>query len=432
LRIKHKNRRITLTLLVLSFLTIACTLVGDHFRTLQVEAYERRLEGLQLLDELSAGSDRLTASVRAYSATGQRRYWEAFEDEIQVARTREQAVERLLKLGLSESEQTLLRKAKQNSDALVSLESEAFEAAGQGDLETAIRIVYSDEYRRRKASVTTPIKDCRISLEARLAKEASSLAHRSTFMADLSLLAILINVTAILSALFFFYRRQVVNPLADLNQSLNDLLAQKPDVIISHQDNTSEIGEIARSLESYRQAAETAKAERWIKDHVNDISGSLQTAQTPKEFGERLLSKLMPLLDAGCGAFYRVENSRQKLCLLAGYGIQPPESSESSIGMNEGILGQCLKENKTLVITDLPADYIKIASGTGAAAPKVLLTVPILALDRAMGVLEIALLKPLDDQRATLLDEVAKTIALNLEILNRSLVASVTAQDEQP
>jgi len=251
-------------------------------------------------------------------------------------------------------------------------------------------------------------------------------------MADLSLLAILINVTAILSALFFFYRRQVVNPLADLNQSLNDLLAQKPDVIISHQDNTSEIGEIARSLESYRQAAETAKAERWIKDHVNDISGSLQTAQTPKEFGERLLSKLMPLLDAGCGAFYRVENSRQKLCLLAGYGIQPPESSESSIGMNEGILGQCLKENKTLVITDLPADYIKIASGTGAAAPQVLLTVPILALDRAMGVLEIALLKPLDDQRATLLDEVAKTIALNLEILNRSLVASVTAQDEQP
>ena len=45
-------------------------------------------------------------------------------------------------------------------------------------------------------------------------------------------------------------RGRVVSPLSKINHSLRELLARKPGVTIAHQAENSEIGEVARSLES--------------------------------------------------------------------------------------------------------------------------------------------------------------------------------------
>jgi nitrate/nitrite-specific signal transduction histidine kinase len=54
------------------------------------------------------------------------------------------------------------------------------------------------------------------------------------------------------TSLLMFYRRRVVNPLVHLNFNLRDLVARKAEARIGYQDDPSELGEMARSMEKYR------------------------------------------------------------------------------------------------------------------------------------------------------------------------------------
>ena len=93
--IKQTSRFITVGVVILSAVTIACALVSRQFRIMQERAYATRLEALRMADQLADGSDRLTAAVRAYAATGERTYLDDFQRELKVDRTRDKAVERL-------------------------------------------------------------------------------------------------------------------------------------------------------------------------------------------------------------------------------------------------------------------------------------------------------------------------------------------------
>jgi hypothetical protein len=52
------------------------------------------------IDQLAGGSDRLTNAVRAYAATGDRRYYDLFQKELTLDRSRDEAVAALQDHGL--------------------------------------------------------------------------------------------------------------------------------------------------------------------------------------------------------------------------------------------------------------------------------------------------------------------------------------------
>src|SRR5262245_2815749 len=170
-----------------------------------------------LTEQLAQGSDQLTASVRAYAATGDRRHYDAFQRELNVDRHRDHAMAGLRQLGLDPEELELLTRAKQNSDNLVHLENRAFAAVGENDVPRAIQIVYGQEYETAKASIMGPIYDCRRRLEGRLTGQATRLADQAQVLTTVAISALILNVGAMLASLLFFYRRRLVNPLVRLN-----------------------------------------------------------------------------------------------------------------------------------------------------------------------------------------------------------------------
>src|SRR6185369_8623805 len=152
-------------------------------------------------------------------------------------------------------------------------------------------------YEQAKAAIMKPIAECRQELEQRLTNRAMELAARARLLTNIALALLILNAGAMVSALLLFYRRRVVNPLASLNLSLRELIARKAGVSIGFQQDDSEIGEVARSMENYRLNVENAERERWIRSSVADIADALEGADQPDEFGRRLLSKLVPLID---------------------------------------------------------------------------------------------------------------------------------------
>ncbi len=421
MRIQRNSQLITLTIIVLSVFAIGCAIWSRYFRIIQEAAFEDRRQMFNFTEQLARGSDRLTTAVRAYAATGEQKHYEAFQQELTVDRNRDVAVAGLVEIGLTPSEKQLIEKAKRNSDNLVSLENKAFAAVASNDFPRAIQFVFGPEYDKAKASIMEPIAQCRQELEQRLTNRAHDLAKLARRLTNISLSILVVTAGAMVGALLFFYRPRVVNPLARLNLSLRDLIAGKPGIHIAYQEEQSEIGEVARSMENYRVNVEAAERERWVKTSVAEIGDALQGVEQADEFGRRFLSKLVPLLGGGCGAFHLLREGDERFHVISGYGCEVGALGDKGFAAGEGVAGQAATGRKIIVLSDIPADYMRIASGLGSAAPRMLALVPIQTKERVLAVVEVASFAALTPQQRALLEEVAGMVALKLEILQRNL-----------
>ena len=189
--------------------------------------------------------------MRGFAVAGDPRYRDAFQQEVRVERSRDRAVEGLRALGLTQGESELVSRAKRNSDALIAQEEKSFEAAERKDFKTAMGYVYGEEYLKAKALIMDPIDEFRRRLDKRLADQALAEEQAAQRSVNLAIIAAVLNALAIGAALLF-YRTKMVVPLVALGRSLSDLLAGKPGIEIGFQEDRSEIGDIARSLESYK------------------------------------------------------------------------------------------------------------------------------------------------------------------------------------
>jgi signal transduction histidine kinase/DNA-binding response OmpR family regulator/HPt (histidine-containing phosphotransfer) domain-containing protein len=420
MRIQRTSQLITVAIIALSVLAIACALVARSYRIIQEQSYEDRRKMFNFTEQLAGGSDRLTSAVRAYAATGERRFYDAFERELTVDRTRDIAVEGLRQLGLLPGELQLIEKAKRNSDNLVHLEDQAFAAVSSNNVPRAIQTVYGHEYETAKASIMGPIAECRRVLEQRLTARANDLAGRAHLLSNIAISLLVVNTATIVGALLMFYRRRVVNPLACLNSNLRDLIARKAGVQICYQQDSSEIGELSRSMENYRVNVDEAERQRWVKTSVAEIAEALQGAEKPEEFGKRLLSTLVPLVGGGYGAFHMLNEADERFHFSAGYGCEEDHNDKGFVS-GEGLTGQAAIERKVLLLSDIPENYVRVRSGLGASPARALAVVPIQTHDRVVGIVEIASFSALTEQQRALLDEASGMVALKLDVLLRNL-----------
>jgi len=253
MRLQRANRIVTILVTSLSLASVTCVLVSGYFRHRQEAALNARTQSLLLSNQLAAGSDRLTAAVRGFAATGDRQYRDDYWREVRGERSRDRAaaLEGLQALGLTEEENELISRAKRNSDALIPLEEKAFQAAERNDFTKATGYVYGEEYVKAKVSIRSLIDEFRRRLDERLANQALSEERAAKRTVNLAIAAAVLNALAIGGALIF-YRTKMVAPLVALGRSLSDLLARKHGIEIGFQEDRSEIGDIARSLESYK------------------------------------------------------------------------------------------------------------------------------------------------------------------------------------
>ncbi len=249
--LQRANRILTILVASLSVASVACVLVSGYFRHRQVTALNARTQSLLLSIQLAAGTDKLTAAVRGFAVAGDPRYRDVFRREIRIERSRDRAVEGLQALGLTQEENELVSGAKRNSDALIVQEEKAFEAAEHKDFTKAMGYVYGEEYLKAKAAIMDPIDEFRRRLDKRLADQALAEEQAAQRSVNLAIIAAVLNALAIAGALIF-YRTKMVAPLVALGRSLSDLLARRPGIEIGFQEDRSEIGDIARSLESYK------------------------------------------------------------------------------------------------------------------------------------------------------------------------------------
>jgi Signal transduction histidine kinase len=233
----------------------------------------------------------------------------------------------------------------------------------------------------------------------------------------ISLVLCLLTGAAVITMTF----RLITRPLVRMTELMTRLAAHDHSIEVRQLTRRDEIGEIARSLQVFKTMAIDTAGQTWLKSTIASVSNRLQECTTYRDFADALVTELVTTLKAGVGVFYIYHEETRRLDMAGSYGFRQRRHVTTEYALGEGLVGQAAANGKAIVLQDVPEDYTRIHSGTGEAAPRSVVVVPVMSRDTLLGVIELASFDHLTGLQERLLDEVMPIVALSLENLARAL-----------
>ncbi|MFG2497027.1 HAMP domain-containing protein [Streptomyces sp. NPDC048441] len=176
---------------------------------------------------------------------------------------------------------------------------------------------------------------------------------------------------------------------------------------------------------------ETTRAKDWLESNLARLAGLMQGHRDLMEVADLILRELTPLVNAQYGAFFLADPDAEEtttlqarpvkgLAFIAGYGSAQGSVVDTGAMPAHGLVRQAALERKRILVDEVPADYIKIISGLGDAAPASLVIIPIIFEDKLLGVIELATFSRFSDVHLAFFDQFVNTIgvAINTIIAN--------------
>jgi PAS domain S-box-containing protein len=231
------------------------------------------------------------------------------------------------------------------------------------------------------------------------------------------LLTLALSLVAGAVLTFIASNRLILQPLRSITSATRRVTEGDYSARLS-EDRRDEIGDLAVNFN--RMASTLVETQRLAKSNIYKISTEMQSAQSFAELAQTFFTHVAPLIDLGQGSFYRLDNGTAQLLLCGGYGRIEGASPDAKIALGSGLVGQCAVERRMLCIESLPADYVGIGSVLLTATPCCLVLRPIMSSDHLLGVLELALLEPLDEAGTTVIDGLMPALAMCIEIIERT------------
>ena len=173
---------------------------------------------------------------------------------------------------------------------------------------------------------------------------------------------------------------------------------------------------IAQENDARTQAQQNSIAAAEERALIAKVTAELRQASNYTELVQTYMHHASELFGIRFGLFYVASNAQQQLRLMGGYGVAISELG-SVVLYGEGLVGQCALEQKALHISQPPADYIQITTGSGAATPKVILLHPLLLNGKVVGVVELAAFTLLSEKQEKILAEFNAITSVIIEML---------------
>ncbi|HTV78697.1 MAG TPA: response regulator [Steroidobacteraceae bacterium] len=149
----------------------------------------------------------------------------------------------------------------------------------------------------------------------------------------------------------------------------------------------------------------------WLRTGQMGLAERIQGDQSLDTLGDNVINFLAHYLGAQVGAIY-IADGVDRFRRFAGYALAATASGEA-LRRGDSLIGQAVKDNRLLRVTDVPQEYgLPVSSATGSSAARELLIAPA-ALDRTVyAVTELGFLGQTDAAHQQLLDLLSSMIAV--------------------
>jgi HAMP domain-containing protein/CheY-like chemotaxis protein/signal transduction histidine kinase len=151
----------------------------------------------------------------------------------------------------------------------------------------------------------------------------------------------------------------------------------------------------------------------WLKSNLARFTNMLQGQRDLAAVGRLLLSELAPLVGAHNGVLYRGESDLgDGLKLLASYADHPSAGHPARIGAGEGLIGQCARDGRRLLVKNLPDNVVPIRSGLFEAPPRDAVVLPVLFEGQVKAVIELSAISPFTELQLSFLEQLTASIGI--------------------
>ncbi|MBR5643505.1 MAG: GAF domain-containing protein [Salinivirgaceae bacterium] len=181
------------------------------------------------------------------------------------------------------------------------------------------------------------------------------------------------------------------------------------DALIQMRDSLVE----SQKIEAKRKEEEDLR--NWATEGIAKFADILRQDQNNmKSLGYNIMSNLIDYLKVNQGALFVINNDNEddiyySMVTAIAYGRDKYMKKEIRVG--EGLVGRCIYEKKTIYLTEVPEDYMKITSGLGTANPRCILIVPCMLNGEMFGVIEIASFNELKPYEIDFVEKLGESIA---------------------
>jgi CheY-like chemotaxis protein len=176
---------------------------------------------------------------------------------------------------------------------------------------------------------------------------------------------------------------------------------------------------VNQMIANLRETTDKSKEQDWLKSNLAKLARLMQGQKTLESISALIMSELTPLVGAHHGAFFlsERENGGTVLKLTASYAYKVRKSLSNHFKLGEGLVGQSALEKKSILLTNVPDDYVAINSGLGEAPPRNVIVMPVLFEGEVRAVIELASFHQFSAIHLLFLDQLAESIGVVLNMI---------------
>jgi CheY-like chemotaxis protein/HAMP domain-containing protein len=185
-------------------------------------------------------------------------------------------------------------------------------------------------------------------------------------------------------------------------------------------------GEVAELKDNVNQMISTLKdttqrneEQDWLKTNLARFTRMLQGQRNLETVAQMIMSELTPLVNAQHGVFYVAEKESQQMImkLLSSYAYTQRKNVANQWHSGEGLVGQAAFEKKPIVISNVPADYVKVTSGLGEGTPLNIAVLPVIFEGQVMAVVELASFNRFSETYITFLEQLMESMGVVINMI---------------
>jgi signal transduction histidine kinase/DNA-binding response OmpR family regulator/CHASE3 domain sensor protein/putative methionine-R-sulfoxide reductase with GAF domain len=256
---------------------------------------------------------------------------------------------------------------------------------------------------------------------------ASIAEDNASSVAQLNAIQWLLLLAGLVTAFFIGKKteKSITEPLKNITEAMTKIASGGSVINIEESNQAGEIGHLTKAASIFQQSALKTEDENWKKTQIANTSAKAQEADTLAVFCQEVIDTLTPLVNGSVSAFYVYKPETELLEMEASHSFMEENNAKTVFKLREGVIGQSGYEQRTIIVSPVPDDFIKVSSALGSSAPETLIVLPVIYRNNLLGVIEIASLSALSRLNQELLEEMMPAIALSLEKLNQVLNAKI-------
>ena len=178
---------------------------------------------------------------------------------------------------------------------------------------------------------------------------------------------------------------------------------------------------INQMIGNLRETTNKNQEQDFLKTNLARFSRMMQGQKSLESVARLIMSEVTPLVGGHHAVFYvsSLETGAREpvLKLLSSYAFQERKSVANRFALGEGLVGQCALEKKSILLTQVPGDYIQISSGLGQAPPLSVIVMPVLFEGEIMAVIEIASFARFSEIHQTFLAQLTESVGVVLNMI---------------